>query len=58
MEIYLTMPRCNGNLGGTTGNDHNLTVVGDETVDGCEVGTNHDRSLSTTAGSDTSRVGG
>ena len=49
---------CDGHLGGTTGDDHDLTVVGDETVDGCEVGSDHDGSLSTTVGTDTSRVGG
>jgi hypothetical protein len=57
-EIYLTMPRCSGHLGGTTGDDHDLTVVGNETVDSCEVRPDHDGGLSTTVGTDTSRVGG
>lgn len=58
-EIYLTMPRCSRGLGGTTGDDHDLTVVGDETVDSCEVGSgNHYWNLSITVGTGTSRVGG
>jgi len=45
-------------LGGTTSDNHNLTVVGDETVDGYEVGANRHRSLSVGAGTDTGRAGG
>jgi hypothetical protein len=38
LRIYLTMPSGGGSrLSGTSSDDHDLTVVGDETVDGCEV---------------------
>jgi hypothetical protein len=45
-------------LGGTSSDDHDLTVVGDETVDGCEVRNGDERRLSSTVGTDTSRTGG